>query len=174
MAEINENGNMNILGMNLSLTETIGNTIVQQWFNQLTEEDLKGIYNQIDDYALQTQRNYNNDELVKILKTEKPGRWSTENTETWNIVKAQVSKQFAERIENEVKRLIETDEVKDKVTKMADDLIEYAINGYKEDLKAIIRERMVGNILGTEPSYMGINLTDIIRSELRNLQIYMN
>lgn len=171
--EINENnGSAKVLGMDIQLNEAIGNSIVSQWISHLSEEDLEAIYEQIDNYALESEYKYNNGEdrekiMYHLLKNYTKDDWGyKKESELWKAVNSQISKQFGEKIEEEVKRLLSLDETKEKVNKMAQDIIDYALEGYKKDMIDRIRERMVGNILDDGVHYGGISLLNIINNEI--------
>ena len=51
---------------------------------------------------------------------------------------------------------------KKTLEEIANELIEYSINGYKEDMKNRIRERLVGNIMDSTPHYCGVSLQTLI------------
>ena len=65
-----------------------------------------------------------------------------------------------------VEEIIATDDYKQKVEEIANELIDYSINGYKEDMKNRIRERLVGNVMDTMSSYGGVNLMYIINDAI--------
>lgn len=171
--EINEkNGSTKVLGMDIQLNEVIADSIATQWISHLSKEDLEAIYEQIDKYALESEYKYNNGDdrekiMYNILKQYGTDEWGhKKETDLWKIVNSQISKQFGEKIEEEVKRILSLDETKEKVNKMAQDIIDYALEGYKKDMIDRIRERMVSNILDDSVYYGGTSLLSIINREI--------
>ena len=58
------------------------------------------------------------------------------------------------------------EKIQEKIEEIANELVDYSINGYKEDMKNRVRERLVGNIMNDSPNYSGISLLEIINHEI--------
>ena len=53
-----------------------------------------------------------------------------------------------------------------KIDEIANELVDYSINGYKDDMKARIRERLIGNVMDESPKYCGQSLLALINEEI--------
>lgn len=53
-----------------------------------------------------------------------------------------------------------------KIDEIANELVDYSIDGYKEDMKERIRERLIGNIMDESAHYCGVSLLSIINGEI--------
>lgn len=166
---IDKNGSMNVLGMNVSLNTIIGEQIIQQWFAQLTEDDLKDIYNQIDNYVLEKHRDYSTDnKYIRELKVTTYDNYGySKDTPIWKYCKEEISNQFKDVIKAEIEKVLSSDEMTERLTKMADEVIDYALNGYRNELIANIRHRLVGDQLSPyDYSLAGTPIRDIINDEI--------
>ena len=65
-----------------------------------------------------------------------------------------------------VDEIISSEDYQKKADEIANELVEYATNGYKDDMKRQIRERLVGNVIG-DPFYNGRSLQDIIDERIQ-------
>ena len=65
-----------------------------------------------------------------------------------------------------VDEIISSEDYQKKADEIANELVEYATNGYKEDMKRQIRERLVGNVIG-DPFYNGQSLQEIIDERIQ-------
>lgn len=115
--------------------------------------------------------NYDTAEKVKklVVKEREKDYWS-HYTGTEIPIGELIKKHFNRRIEEELKKKVEeiinTSDYKQKVEDIANELVDYSINGYKEDMKNRIRERLVGNVLNTSPYYGGYSLMDLINQAI--------
>ena len=80
--------------------------------------------------------------------------------------------EIKEELTKKVEEIIATDDYKEKIEQIANELVDYSINGYKEDMKNRIRQQLVGNIMDAQPQYCGISLVELIRNEVNNIIHY--
>ena len=73
---------------------------------------------------------------------------------------------FIEELSKKVEEIIESTDYQKKIDEIANELVDYSINGYKEDMKNRIRERLVGNVMESAPYYCGVSLHDIINQAI--------
>lgn len=164
MAELNiEKGEMNLAGININLAEIMGGKIVDQYFAQLDEEHMSAILNYINDTVFE-EKKFNCQDIKIKEKTSYYG----DNTLMQNV-KKEFAKQTQDMLMEKVKEIISSQDYKDQVDKIANELVQYAIEGYKEDLKNHLREKLVYNILSPEPTYGGISLQRYIEDTVHNI-----
>lgn len=174
----NEYGKSQVLGLDIQFSKMLGDVLVENYLKQLTEDDMKLITDYMTqdlfDYKQVTDRKTYEEHLEKIVKQDwetKSDSWSR-SWEKHESVGTQVKKMFNARFKEEIKKkideIIQSDEYSEKIDGIAHEIIDYCIEGYKEDLKNSIREKLIGNIMHDMPYYGGISLHDIIHQELSN------
>lgn len=175
-----ENGKMDVMGINIDISQVLGQKIVDQYMAQLTEEDMNTIMDFIskDFFVKKSQSVFNYDtsqydtKMVAYVKEREKNQWGGYNTNEMTIGEL-IKKQFNDRIREELTKKIEeiiaTSDYQEKIEQIANELVEYSVNGYKEDMKNRIRERLVGNVMDAAPYYDGVNLRYLIQEEVNRI-----
>ena len=172
-----ENGKMDVMGINVDISQVLGEKIVDQYIAQLTEEDMKTVMDYIaQDFLIKEEKkvfDYNTNEYsvktVAHVKEREKNQWGSYKTNELTIgelVKKQFNNRIKEELTKKVEEIVATSDYQDKIEQIANELVDYSIDGYKEDMKARIRERLVGNILNEQPYYGGISLLSLINDEI--------
>ena len=122
-----------------------------------------------DLFAEKSVYNYDIGESVKkiVIKERIKNSWGNYDTKDipiGEIIKTHFNQRINEELKKKVEEIIATSDYQQKVEEIANELIDYSINGYKEDMKNRIRERLVGNMMDTAPTYDGVNLIHLIES----------
>lgn len=177
MGEQIKNGNLEMMGINIDISQILGQKIVDQYIAQISEEDMKTVMDFIsaDFFVKKKQSIFNYDtaqydtKMVAYVKEREKNQWGSYKTNEMTIGEL-IKKQFNERIKEEltkkVEEIIATSDYQEKIEQIANELIDYSINGYKEDMKQRIRERLVDNAFRTEPTYGGHSLTALVNQIL--------
>ena len=76
-------------------------------------------------------------------------------------IETEVRKKEEELIKK-VEEIVASTDYQERIDKIANDLVEYSITGYANDMKERIRERLVGNTINSTPYYDGRDLRSII------------
>ena len=172
-----ENGKMDVMGINIDISQVLGQKIVDQYMAQLTEEDMQTVLDYIsqDFFVKKNQNVFNYDtnqydtKMVTYVKEREKNYYGNYNTNEMTIGEL-IKKQFNERIREELTKKIEeiiaTSDYQEKIEQIANELVDYSVNGYKEDMKNRIRERLVGNVMDGQPYYDGVNLRYLIQEEI--------
>lgn len=175
MSEEIKNGKMEVMGINIDISQVLGEKIVDQYIAQLTEENMKTIMDYIssDLFSEISVYNYDINEMVKklVVKERQKDNWGgykTNEIPIGELIKKHFNNRIDEELKAKVEEIIATDDYKQKVEDIANELVDYSINGYKEDMKARIRQRLVDNVLNNEPYYYGVSLREIINNEINN------
>lgn len=79
-----------------------------------------------------------------------------------NHVKTYFALATKDLLTEKVKEIINSTSYKEEINKIAEELVEYAIEGYKENLKTELRTRLVDNVLSPNVSYNRISLYNMI------------
>lgn len=174
-----EYGKSQVLGLDIQFSKMLGDVVVENYLKQLTEDDMKLITDYMTqdlfDYKKVTDWNTCEERLEKIVKQDWETRdrsdWTSYSTEKHESVGTQVKKIFNARFKEEIKKkideIIQSDEYSEKIEGIAHEIIDYCIEGYKEDLKNSIREKLIGNVMHNVPYYGGVSLTQIVDEQLR-------
>ena len=171
MSEVIKNGEMNVMGINIDISQVLGEKIIDQYLAQLKEEDMETLMKYISSDLFTEYTDYSDPNLAKRLKVsvrkQTKNSWGEIRYETNELTLGELVKNiFNERIKEELKKKIEeivaSTDYQEKINQIAEELIEYSINGYKEELKTRLREKLVDNVLNPVPSYTGESLLAII------------
>ena len=173
-----DNGNMNLLGMNIKISDIIGEKIVDQFMATITPEQMESItkvlINEVFEKVLTEEwddgsSTYKKVESYKFKTTEYTGSgWNAKQESTYlykeckNIIKEKYSKLIDEKIEE----YINSEEYKAKAEEIAKAIIDYATEGYKQDIINSVRERLVLPVV--QPYSPEISIRNIVREEIFN------
>lgn len=172
-----ENGKMDVMGINIDISQVLGQKIVEQYMAQLTEEDMQTVLDYIsqDFFVKKNQSVFNYDtnkydyKMVAYVKEREKDNWGNYKGNQLTIgelIKNQFNNRIKEELTKKVEEIIATTDYKEKIEQIANELVDYSINGYKEDMKNRIRERLVDNVMDATPCYGGIDLRYIIQEEI--------
>ena len=172
-----ENGKMDVMGINIDISQVLGEKIIDQYIAQLTDEDMQAIMDFISqDFFVKRERqvfDYDtqqyNSKMVTYVKEREKNQWGSYKTNEMTIGEL-IQRQFNQRIKEEltkkVEEIIATSDYQEKIEEIANELVDYSVNGYKEDMKNRIRERLVNNVMDKQPYYGGVSLQYIINEEI--------
>ena len=167
MSEIKmEKGKLNAMGMDINIYEVIGSKIVDQWLAAISEDDMALILKAIDEEAF----GHTYDDHKYFVKEKKNGTGyyaKTEETPIWREIQKRFQEKFCDQIMDKMVEVMDSEEYKKRVDKIAQEIMDYAVEGYANDLKSRVKERLVGNVLDAAPHYGGIGIQDIINEEIR-------
>ena len=169
MSEQIKDGKLEMMGINIDISQILGQKIVDQYIAQISEEDMKTVMDYIsaDLFSETSVYNYELGERVNKLtiKERAKDRWGSYTTKEipiGEIIRNQFNERIKEELKKKVEEIIATNDYQQKVDEIANELIDYSINGYKEDMKQRIRERLVDNAFRTEPTYGGYPLSALV------------
>ena len=172
-----ENGKIDVMGINIDISQVLGQKIVDQYMAQLTEEDMQTVLDYIsqDFFVKKKQNIFNYDtnqydyKMVTCVKEREKDGWGnykSQNLTIGELIKKQFNERIREELTKKVEEIIATTDYQEKIEQIANELVDYSINGYKEDMKDRIRERLVGNVMDGAPYYGGISLLSVINTEI--------
>ena len=165
-----KNGKLDVMGINIDISQVLGEKIIDQYIANLDEEQMAEIMKYISS-DLFAEKSIFNDKENKwetkfVIKQPVKDRWgnysSTKDVPIGEIIKNKFNERIKEELVKKIDEIITTTEYQEKIDSIANDLIDYAIDGYKEDLKKEIRERLVNNVFSANPAYAGVSLCGII------------
>lgn len=164
MSDKIENGKVEVMGINIDISQVLGQKIVDQYIAQLRDEDIETLMKYIgEDLFTQT---YDNKLIIKKREKDSWGSYKTKEIPIGELIKNQFNERIKEELSKKVEEIIASTNYQKKIDEIANELVDYSINGYKEDMKSRIRERLVGNVLSESAQYCGVPLLYIINQEI--------
>ena len=160
-----EKGKLNAMGMDINISEVIGSKIVDQWLAAISEDDMALIMKAIDEEAF----GHTYDDHKYFVKEKKNGDGyyaKTEVTPLWREIQKRFQEKFCDQIINKMNETMESEKYKKRVDNIAQEILEYAVEGYAKDMKERVKERLVGNVLDSAPRYSGISIADLVAMEV--------
>lgn len=167
-----KDGKMNVMGVNIDISQVLGEKIIDQYMVQLTEDEMKVVLDYISkdflikktvhDYDYETQKY--TDRIVPVVKEREKNSWGSfaGDKTIGEQIKERFNARIKEELMNKVEEIIKSSDYQEKIEEIANELIDYSVNGYKEDMKTRLKERLVGNVFNAEPMYCGVGLRDIV------------
>jgi len=160
-------GKINMMGINIDLSKTMGNMLAEQYIAQLSSEDMQRLMDFISNDLFTKQSRYDYTEgISKEIKVITEGKKNSWGNVTEPSIGEMIKNRFNERIKEElikkVEEIVTSTDYQERIDKIANDLVEYSITGYANDMKERIRERLVGNTINSTPYYDGRDLRCII------------
>lgn len=154
------NGKVEVMGINIDISQVLGQKIVDQYIAQLKDEDVETLLKYISEDLFTTT--YDNKLVVKTREKDHWENYKTKEIPIGELIKNQFNERIKEELKKKVEEIIASTDYQKKIDEIANELVEYSINGYKDDMKARIIERLVGNVLDASPRYCGESLIAII------------
>ena len=164
MSDKIENGKVEVMGINIDISQVLGQKIVDQYIAQLRDEDVEALMKYIsEDLFTQT---YDNKLVIKRREKDNWGSYKTNELPIGELIKNKFNDRIKEELSKKVEEIIASTDYQKKIDEIANELVDYSIDGYKEDMKNRIRERLVGNVLSESAQYCGVPLLSIINQEI--------
>ena len=166
-----EDGKLSALGVEVKISDIIGEKLINQWMSQCSPEDMKLIFDAINEEIYDYSYNKDSKKFKKLVERKDGYSWSgrTEESYLWKIMQTHIHDKINELILQKAQEIIDSKEYQDKAESIAQELVDYATEGYKVDLKERIRERLINNTINTMPSYNYLDLKGIIQQEVHNM-----
>lgn len=171
-----KNGKMEVMGINVEISQILGEKIIDQYMAQLTEEDMKVIMDYIsqDFFIKKEQKTFNydtseyNTKMVAYIKERGTDNWGYKkgNATIGELIKQKFEERIKIELCQKVEEIVKSADYQEKIEEIAEELVDYSVNGYKEDMKERIRERLIGNVMDESPKYGGTSLLYIINQEI--------
>ena len=173
MSENIKDGKMDVMGINIDISQVLGQKIIDQYIAQISDEDMQTILSYINSDLFDETSIYNYDtgETVKklIIKERTKDQWGyykEKEIPIGELIKNQFNSRIKEELSKKIEEIIASTDYQKKIDEIANELVNYSINGYKDDMKARIRERLIGNVMDESPKYCGQPLLALINEEI--------
>ena len=158
-----KDGKVEVMGINIDISQILGDKIIDQYLAQMSQEDINKIIEYISSDLW--KKNYDGSLEVQISKKNGYG-FRSGNQSIGDYIKQRFNERIKDELLKKVDEIISSEDYQKKADEIANELVEYATNGYKEDMKRQIRERLVGNVIG-DPFHNGQSLQEIIDERIQ-------
>ena len=148
-------------GVNVPIGQILGEKLVASLMERITDEEFEVLYKYMHD---QTWKKDYCGEKVILNYTKKDNYYNTPSTPPTLATYAEnlLSEKMKERIKAKVEEITSSEEFLSKADQIAQEIVDYATEGYKKDMKARVYERLVANTVDAYPCYGGADLRSII------------
>lgn len=166
-----EYGKGEVLGLEMQFSKMLGDVIVENYINNLSEEDMKMITDFMTQDLFEYQRDWTSDDpeaKQKFVKknwkeADGPG-WCTKEVKSIGTqVKEMFNARIKEELQKKIEEIVKSSDYQENVDAIANEIVDYCINGYKEDLKNSIREKLIGNVMNNDQYYGGTSLVRVVQ-----------
>ena len=168
----------NVLGLEVQFSKMLGDVIVENYLKQLTEDDMKMLIDYISQDLFEEYEDWSKDKkdsdfIKKRIKdnwTESTGYGYSRSETVYSVggkIREMFNKRISEELQKKIEDIIATKDYQDKIEAMAQEIVEYSVEGYKEDLKESIREKMIGNVMSNRQTYGNQDLLTVIHEVVR-------
>ena len=148
-------------GINTPIGQILGEKLVASLMERITDEEFEVLYNYMHD---QTWKKDYTEEKVILNYTKKDNYYNTIATAPTLATYAEklLSEKMKEKIQAKVEEITSSEEFLSKADQIAQEIIDYATEGYKNDLKQRVYERLVANTVDSSIYYGGRDLRSVI------------
>ena len=153
-------------GVNVSIGKLLGDKLVDEMMTRITPEEMECLFKYMKEKTWTLDY-----DKQPILKYEKTNSWNSSYDPPALATYAfkLLSDRLKEAIQIKVEEIVKSEEFIKKADDIAQELVDYATEGYKKDMKDRIRTRLVGNVVDKDVYYGGISLIDIVRQEVDSI-----
>ena len=136
-------------GIELNFTQALADTIVTQYITNLGEDVLKNTFEAMNEEYINDR--FNDPKKFQFNLKKYTDGWNSrvEYTKLGDTINRLIADTYGNAIVDFVKEYMETDDFKARLKQMADEVVDYALEGYKKDMINRLRERLVGNAFAT-------------------------
>lgn len=171
----NPDKTINMMGMQVDLSSKFGEELAKILSCQLTEEEMECLITYLKSEFFDNRYNYTTQQDEIAIKHVLRKQYSYEDGkyEPQSPIVMEAKKRFDAKIKDELNKkideIISSTDYQERIDIIANEIVDYSVEGYKEDMKRAIRYRM--GITPTDPDLLsigGINLRELIRGEITN------
>ena len=171
-----KDGEMNLAGMQIKISDIIGNKLVDQFIASISQEQMeevthelfKEVFEEVERQEFDTSgQKYKTIKSFGFKKKEKSeSRWvgGTKDTAVYERAKETIRVTYTNMIEQKIMDYMKSEEFEKKAEKIAKEISDYALEGYKIDVQASVRRRLVDPV--EYPNCPDLNIRNIVREEL--------
>ena len=171
-----KDGEMNLAGMQIKISDIIGDKLVDQFIASISQEQMeevthelfKEVFEEVERQEFDTsEQKYKTIKSFGFKKKEDSGsRWGsgTKDTAVYIRAKETIRVTYTNMIEQKIMDYMKSEEFEKKAEKIAKEISDYALEGYKIDVQASVRRRLVDPV--EYPNYPDLNIRNIVREEL--------
>lgn len=160
-----ENGKVEVMGINVDISQILGEKIIDQYIAKLSDSDIETLMDYISK-DLFTKDIFNQKTIIKCREKDQWGQYRDNEIPIGELMKNKFNERIKEELSKKVDEIISSTDYQMKIDEIANELVEYSITGYKEDLKKRVKERLVDNVIDPSVHYNYVPLQVIINEEI--------
>lgn len=128
---------------------------------RITDEEFEVLYKYMHDETW--KKDYSGEKVI-LNYTKKNNYYNTPSTPSTLATYAEslLAEKMKEKIKAKVEEITSSEEFLFKADQIAQEIVDYATEGYKKDMKARVYERLVANTVDSGIYYGGVDLKSII------------
>ena len=172
-----KDGKMNLAGMQIKISDIIGDKLVDQFIASISPEQMEEVthaffqevFEEVTRNEFDTSSNkYKTIKSYGFKKKDEADRWGHKyDTPIYERAKSTIRGTYTQMIEQKIMDYMQTKEFESKAEIIAKEITDYALEGYKQDMINGVRKRLVDPVM--YPELPVTNIRDIVRSELNNM-----
>lgn len=157
----NSDLNFEIGGVNVPIGQILGEKLVANLMERITDEEFEVLYNYMHDQTW--KKDYYSEKMI-LNYTKKDNYYNTPQTPPTLATYAEnlLVEKMKDKIKAKVDEITSSEEFLSKADQIAQEIVDYATEGYKKDMKARVYERLVANTVDAGMYYGGIDLRSLI------------
>lgn len=148
-------------GVNVPIGQILGEKLVATLMERITDEEFEVLYKYMYDETW--KKDYTGEKVI-LNYTKKDSYYNTPSTPPTLATYAEslLSEKMKDKIKEKVEEITSSEEFLLKADSIAQEIVEYATEGYKNDMKKRVYERLVANTVDAGMYYGGVDLRSII------------
>lgn len=157
-----------VFGVNLDISTVLSGEIVKRFMAQITPEQMQNILDDISKDAF--NKKYDGTFEIKLKDNNHPYSYTKTLGQQ---VKDMFDLKLKDNLMEECLKILDTKDYKDKIHAWAEEMVDYCTEGYKNDIKQGLYNKLVGSVL--DPSNLSMqhfnssDLRSIIQNEIRGV-----
>ena len=176
----NQNKTIDFNGIELNLSASLGNIFAEKFLAEISEKD----YEKINEFLIEEifdGVNYDyleaKAEEEKKAIVERMGKYRNikigdktgwdRTVSLCEQIRQTFNKEFVDAVMEKVKEIQKTDEYKEKVDKIAEEFLEFTLDGWKAAAKQRFIQRLIDDPI--DKTYYGTNIRSIIQEEVYSM-----
>ena len=148
-------------GVNVPIGQILGEKLVANLMERITDEEFEVLYKYMHDQTW--KKDYYSEKTI-LNYTKKDNYFNTPQTPPTIATYAEnlLVEKMKDKIKAKVEEITSSEEFLSKADQIAQEIVDYATEGYKKDMKARVYERLVANTVDAGMYYGGQDLRYII------------
>ena len=148
---VDKDGKMTVMGVNCDLGSILGEKIVDNVMASITEEEMTDIVNNIKEMLINTTASTAGPWRVKsVIGVDGWNRPITREYTLVDLAKVKFGEKVTADLNEKISQIVSSKEYHDQIDKLAEEIVEFAENGYKQEMKLRIMRDFIPDPLNSD------------------------